>query len=210
MTTVLSKKGQISLPEPVREQLHLVPGDDFEIFVEDNDTITLHRISQPANCWAARLNSRSPFEKVTIPNRQPCELPRGHERPERGVRQEGQSPRQSDRDFWQPAVPVGWENAVFLAPAVGSRRFEGTFETVANQKLPISFRIVQFLQNLRISDLLHLLYVYHFNARRASPMRPSACQSQFESACKRDGSGERNRGSNGFRTCGDKQARKDW
>ena len=49
MTTALSEKGQISLPEPVREQLHLVPGEDFEIFVEDSDTITLRRVSQPAN-----------------------------------------------------------------------------------------------------------------------------------------------------------------
>src|SRR2546428_167863 len=44
MTTALSEKGQISLPEPVREQLHLVPGEDFEIFVEDSDTITLLRV----------------------------------------------------------------------------------------------------------------------------------------------------------------------
>ena len=49
MTTVLSDKGQISLPQPVREQLHLLPGDDFEISVEDGDTIMLRRVSHPAN-----------------------------------------------------------------------------------------------------------------------------------------------------------------
>ena len=49
MTTVLSQKGQIVLPDPVRQQLHLHAGDDFEVFVEDDDTITLRRISQPAN-----------------------------------------------------------------------------------------------------------------------------------------------------------------
>jgi len=49
MTTVLSQKGQIVLPVPVREQLHLSAGDDFEVSVEDEDTITLRRISQPAN-----------------------------------------------------------------------------------------------------------------------------------------------------------------
>ena len=49
MTTVLSQKGQIVLPVPVRQQLGLSPGDDFEVAVEDEDTITLRRISQPAN-----------------------------------------------------------------------------------------------------------------------------------------------------------------
>jgi AbrB family looped-hinge helix DNA binding protein len=49
MTTVLSKKGQIVLPVPVRQQLNLSPGDDFEVVIEDEDTITLRRISQPAN-----------------------------------------------------------------------------------------------------------------------------------------------------------------
>ena len=49
MTTVLSQKGQIVLPGVVRDQLHLQAGDDFEVTVEDEDTITLRRISHPAN-----------------------------------------------------------------------------------------------------------------------------------------------------------------
>lgn len=49
MTTVLSQKGQLVLPVPVREQLHLSPGDDFEVAIEDEDTITLRRISTPPN-----------------------------------------------------------------------------------------------------------------------------------------------------------------
>ncbi|MBN8421002.1 MAG: AbrB/MazE/SpoVT family DNA-binding domain-containing protein [Verrucomicrobia bacterium] len=49
MTTVLSQKGQIVLPGAVREKMHLHAGDDFEVCVEDEDTITLRRITQPAN-----------------------------------------------------------------------------------------------------------------------------------------------------------------
>lgn len=49
MTTVLSKKGQIVLPNSVREQLHLEPGQDFEVLIDDEDTILLRRISHPPN-----------------------------------------------------------------------------------------------------------------------------------------------------------------
>ncbi len=49
MTTVLSQKGQIVLPGTVRQKMHLQAGDDFEVSIEDEDTITLRRITQPAN-----------------------------------------------------------------------------------------------------------------------------------------------------------------
>jgi AbrB family looped-hinge helix DNA binding protein len=49
MTTVLSKKGQIVLPSSVREQMQLEPGQDFEVLIEDEDTITLRRISRRPN-----------------------------------------------------------------------------------------------------------------------------------------------------------------
>ncbi len=49
MTTVLSQKGQVVLPVPVRQKLHLEPGDDFEVGIEGDDTITLRRISSPPN-----------------------------------------------------------------------------------------------------------------------------------------------------------------
>lgn len=49
MTTVLSKKGQIVLPSSVREQMHLEPGQDFEVLIDDEDTILLRRISNPPN-----------------------------------------------------------------------------------------------------------------------------------------------------------------
>lgn len=47
MTTVLSKKGQVVLPDAVRQRMHLHPGDDFEVSIEDENTLTLRRITQP-------------------------------------------------------------------------------------------------------------------------------------------------------------------
>jgi AbrB family looped-hinge helix DNA binding protein len=49
MTTVLSQKGDIVLPAAVRDQLRLSAGDNFEVAIDDPDTITLRRISHPAN-----------------------------------------------------------------------------------------------------------------------------------------------------------------
>ena len=37
------------LPGTVREMPHLQPGDDFEVTVEDDETITLRRIARSAN-----------------------------------------------------------------------------------------------------------------------------------------------------------------
>lgn len=49
MTTVLSKKGQIVLPSAIREKMQLSPGQDFEVLMDDEDTILLRRISSPPN-----------------------------------------------------------------------------------------------------------------------------------------------------------------
>jgi len=49
VTTVLSQKGQVVLPLAVRAQLRLTPGEDFEVSIEDEDTIVLRRVSRPAN-----------------------------------------------------------------------------------------------------------------------------------------------------------------
>ena len=61
MTTVLSKNGQIVLPSAVREQLHLEPGQDFEVFVDDDDTIVLRRISRRPNEGLIALLQACPY-----------------------------------------------------------------------------------------------------------------------------------------------------
>jgi AbrB family looped-hinge helix DNA binding protein len=74
MTTVLSQKGQIVLPVPVREQLALAAGDDFEVSVEDEDTITLRRISRPANRGLVDLLLACP-SSFEIPEREKDDSP---------------------------------------------------------------------------------------------------------------------------------------
>lgn len=69
MTTVLSQKGQIVLPVPVRQKLHLEPGDDFEIGIEGDDTITLRRISSPPNTGLVNLLLACP-SSFAIPERE--------------------------------------------------------------------------------------------------------------------------------------------
>ena len=77
MTTVLSKKGQIVLPACVRESLDLHAGDDFEIIVEDNETIMLRRISSPPNSGLVDHLLSCPHA-LEIPKRQ-RDFPRGIE-----------------------------------------------------------------------------------------------------------------------------------
>ena len=64
MTATLSQRGRIVLPMPIRQKLHLAAGDDFEVAIEYEDTITLRRISHPANRGLVDLllACPSPFE----------------------------------------------------------------------------------------------------------------------------------------------------
>ena len=70
---------------PIREKLHLSAGYGFEVAIEDEDTITLRRIPQPANRGLVDLllACPAPFEiprgTPTTRSLPPCELPRGHE-----------------------------------------------------------------------------------------------------------------------------------
>jgi AbrB family looped-hinge helix DNA binding protein len=49
VTVTLSNKGRIVLPDAVREQMHLEPGQNFEVFIDDEDTVILRRINRPPN-----------------------------------------------------------------------------------------------------------------------------------------------------------------
>ena len=52
---MLSQKGQVVLPGLIRQKLHLEPGDDFEVGIEGDDTITLRRITSPPNSGLVNL-----------------------------------------------------------------------------------------------------------------------------------------------------------
>jgi AbrB family looped-hinge helix DNA binding protein len=69
MTTVLSKKGQVVLPLAIREQLRLAAGEDFEVSIEDEDTIVLRRVSRPANHGLIEHLLACPFPFI-IPDRE--------------------------------------------------------------------------------------------------------------------------------------------
>ena len=49
--------------------MHLSPGDDFEVEVEDGDTITLRRVAQPANRSLVDLLLACPSQ-FKIPSRE--------------------------------------------------------------------------------------------------------------------------------------------
>jgi AbrB family looped-hinge helix DNA binding protein len=69
MTTILSQKGQIVLPVPIRQELDLSPGDDFEIFIEEENMITLRRVSRPPNSGLVDLLFACPAS-FEIPKRE--------------------------------------------------------------------------------------------------------------------------------------------
>ena len=68
MTTILAQKGQVVIPKSIRDQLGLTPGDDLEVWVDDNDEIILRAVRRRANHGLAKLlrNAPGPLE---IPER---------------------------------------------------------------------------------------------------------------------------------------------
>jgi hypothetical protein len=49
VTTVLSQEDLIALPSSILERLHLKAGQGFEVFVDEEGTITLRRFLRRAN-----------------------------------------------------------------------------------------------------------------------------------------------------------------
>ena len=74
MTTVLSKKGQIVIPGPIRERLSLEAGDDFEIMTDGDESIILRKISRRPNQGLIEHLLACPFP-LEMPERSE-ELPR--------------------------------------------------------------------------------------------------------------------------------------
>ena len=75
MTTVLSERGQLVLPAAIRKRLALKTGADFEVGIENDDTITLRRISKPPNFGLVKLLLSCPFPFELPPREKDDTLP---------------------------------------------------------------------------------------------------------------------------------------
>ena len=77
MTTVLSQKGQIVLPVPIRKKLRLSAGDDFEVFLEEDSTISLRQVSRTPNFGLAELLLACPATFEVPPRERDSSTPLG-------------------------------------------------------------------------------------------------------------------------------------
>jgi antitoxin PrlF len=62
MQSILTSKGQITLPEPIRQRLHLQPGDAVEFIVGDQGEIKL----MPVTSSITRLKGMLPPPKKAL------------------------------------------------------------------------------------------------------------------------------------------------
>lgn len=60
MTTVLAQKGQIVIPKAIRERLGLEAGDDFEVWIDNEEEIVLRPVRAKANRGLAQLLRDAP------------------------------------------------------------------------------------------------------------------------------------------------------
>ena len=68
MTTALAAKGQVVIPKAIRDSLGLSPGDDFEVWAEDDGEIIFRPLRKSANQGLADHLSLAPGE-LEIPER---------------------------------------------------------------------------------------------------------------------------------------------
>ncbi|MBL9153889.1 MAG: AbrB/MazE/SpoVT family DNA-binding domain-containing protein [Verrucomicrobiales bacterium] len=73
MTTVLEQKGQLVLPQAVRDELHLHAGDGLEVFVDDGE-IVLRPITKCPEQGLASLLLNPPC-LLELPEREPDSPP---------------------------------------------------------------------------------------------------------------------------------------
>ena len=51
-TSTLTSKGQITVPKPIREHLHVVEGDQVDFAIAANGDVVMHRITGSASALA--------------------------------------------------------------------------------------------------------------------------------------------------------------
>jgi AbrB family looped-hinge helix DNA binding protein len=68
MTTSLAAKGQVVIPKAIRDALGLSPGDDFEVWAEENGEIVFRPIRKAANRGLADHLGLAPGD-LEIPER---------------------------------------------------------------------------------------------------------------------------------------------
>jgi antitoxin PrlF len=55
-TSTLTSKGQITLPKPIREHLHVMEGDRVDFAITGNGEVVVHRVSGSVSTLAGLLH----------------------------------------------------------------------------------------------------------------------------------------------------------
>lgn len=55
-TSTLTSKGQITVPKPIREHLHVAEGDQVDFAIAANGDVIMHRITGPISALAGLLH----------------------------------------------------------------------------------------------------------------------------------------------------------